>query len=451
METQDRYRPARRATIVRVALGAVAGLILTFLGFDSAPAQTPLNGGSVLDEDVVLIDPADLDAAVVDGDVFWLVLGDESLPLLLQPVDLRAPDLMLSRSGGPGTAMSSRARTFRGVVRGQPDSVVCLSIVGDAVRGHVRDERGWLFIEPLTPAEATQPHEHRIYNEGDIDPFLNEGCATTAAEHVSAALSRIAPDEDDPSAFGTAAAGEMRVVELAIDVDAEFEAIHGAGTTAYIESVINQVDAIYEADLNLSLEIVHINIWDDEPDPYTETDPGALLVEFRNYWNTNHGSIQRDTVHLFTGKDLDGSTIGIAYTGAVCFTSFAYGLSQEYPSSLMPLLVAHEIGHNLGASHDPSGSSPRYIMYPSLGASNLDEFSDTSIADVAAFVASTSCLAIQVTSGDGGGDGGGGGDSTPPAGGGGGGGGGPVDPVLIVVLLLAGIWSRRRCPADPSH
>ena len=69
-------------------------------------------------------------------------------------------------------------------------------------------------------------------------------------------------------------------------------------------------------------------------------------------------------------------------------------------------------------------------MYPSLGFSNLDEFSALSKADIADYVDGVSCIALE---------GGGSNVSNPPpgggnGGGGGGGGGGPVDPALLVIL-----------------
>jgi hypothetical protein len=63
--------------------------------------------------------------------------------------------------------------------------------------------------------------------------------------------------------------------------------------------------------------------------PYTSTDPNTLLDQFRVQWTTNHGNVTRDIAHLFTGKELDGSVIGIAWLGVVCNSSYGYGLVQS--------------------------------------------------------------------------------------------------------------------------
>jgi hypothetical protein len=66
-----------------------------------------------------------------------------------------------------------------------------------------------------------------------------------------------------------------------------------------------------------------------------------------------------------TGKNLDGSVVGIAYVSVICSTA-AYGLSQADCCGSLACgadLVAHEMGHNWSASH--CGCSG-YTMNPSL-------------------------------------------------------------------------------------
>jgi hypothetical protein len=105
----------------------------------------------------------------------------------------------------------------------------------------------------------------------------------------------------------------------------------------------------------------------------------------------------------------------------------------------MPILVAHELGHNLGAGHDASTDPlPHYIMYPSLSVWNLDEFSTGTAAQIANFVASVSCLSLEAAAPD---DipGSGGGDEASSSGG-----GGPVDPLTLAIAGAVALALRVR-------
>jgi hypothetical protein len=382
--------------------------------------------------DVEAFDAAAVENAARSGDPVELTFFGKSHVLVLEPSEVRSARFREAAGvlGDLRTVYSTPAKTFKGHLLDEPQSIVRLSRATNGLRGMIKSSEGWAFIEPVAPpgaAALTLADEeaplHRVFTEGDIDTSFLGHCAEPVsldeAGSASGAVSRAG------SAGGTSEAN-LRILEVAIDADVEFFAIYGSNSTAQIESTMNMVDGIYEAELGLTIQLVSTHVWEAEPDPYTSTDSASLLNELRTYWNSNNDSISRDAVHLFTGKELDGSTVGIAYVSVVCSTSVAYALSEELQSDvLMPLLIAHEMGHNLGASHDASGSSPRYIMYPSLGFTNLDQFSALSKSDIGNYVDGVGCLAL---------DGGGSNSSNPPGGGGGGGGGGPVDPLLLLIL-----------------
>jgi hypothetical protein len=89
-------------------------------------------------------------------------------------------------------------------------------------------------------------------------------------------------------------------------------------------------------------------------------DPSTMLSELRTYWNANRTNVARDVVHMWTGRDMTGSTIGIAYVGVVCNApTYAYGISQRYTSTPQRyVLTAHEIGHNFSACHSDTSCNP---------------------------------------------------------------------------------------------
>jgi hypothetical protein len=113
------------------------------------------------------------------------------------------------------------------------------------------------------------------------------------------------------------------------------------------------VEGVYETELGLTFQIVFQNTWDTAADPYSTTgDSIQILTEFQNYWNANFTNVSRDITHLWTGKNM-GGVLGRAFQGATCNSpSFSYGISRI--DDRIPLKYntpAHEIAHNLGASH----------------------------------------------------------------------------------------------------
>jgi hypothetical protein len=88
-----------------------------------------------------------------------------------------------------------------------------------------------------------------------------------------------------------------------------------------------------------------------------------------------------DLKHLFTGKDIDGSVIGIAYIGVLCAVpSLSFGVTQSYVEAANAGIFAHEIGHNFGSTHDSSTRDG--LMYPSISIPPAQRFSDVSLGEI---------------------------------------------------------------------
>ena len=151
--------------------------------------------------------------------------------------------------------------------------------------------------------------------------------------------------------------GGACIAELACDADFEYFSTWGsvANVEARINSVINAVNVQFERDVSITHAITTIIVRTAEPDPYTSSDAVTLLNQFRNHWQSNHTGVQRDIAQLFTGKQIDGGTIGIAWISAVC-SSYGYSMVESDFNGTGSFacttdLSAHELGHNWGADH----------------------------------------------------------------------------------------------------
>jgi len=228
---------------------------------------------------------------------------------------------------------------------------------------------------------------------------------------------------DSPMAFGPPS-GWHYETEIACDADYDFFTKNGASvnnTIADIEMVMNGVDVIYKRDLDIAYEIVHVVVRTASglPYPSTMTDPDTLLTNFRNEWRSNYTGISRDVAHLFTGKNLDGSTIGVGWVKVVCegpVAGYAYALSQSrFTTNLKDRysLTAHEIGHNYGCNGHCDAYADCYIMCSGLGGCDgvgLPNFGPWAIDKISSYadnqvcldlVAATSTLEIDASIGQG--------------------------------------------------
>jgi uncharacterized membrane protein YgcG len=396
-------------------------------------------------------------AAAESGAPFELDCGTQSFLIEAAPAELRAPTFRASARGRSGavSVIPPRASLFTGRVLGAESSIVRLSFTRDGLFAWVYADGDEYYIEPARGL-AFSDRNPRLHKAVPASDLLFAGtCA--AADDVPALVEPLseapgaassASPADGAAEAGVAEAG-LAVLQLAIEADFEYVVAHGDNTVPSIEAVLNVVDGIFQAELGLTIEISSVEFHEDDTDAYTATDALTLLQEMQRHWNGNKAGIQRDAAHLFTGRELDGTTVGIAFVAEVCDLGGAYGVSQDLPStSMMPLLVAHELGHNLGAFHDPSDDPQRFIMNPVLSGSTLSEYSALSKADIGDFVSRIRCLspAPADTDGDGGSGGDGGGGDVGGGGsgsGGGGGGGGPVDP-LTLALAAAMLAATRR-------
>lgn len=191
----------------------------------------------------------------------------------------------------------------------------------------------------------------------------------------------------------------QRIIELATDADTEWYNLYGSSSNSKISSAINTAEAIYERDLNLIFDLQRQNYF-ASGSPYSSTNPALLLSEFRNYTDSARHLGSRDQYHLFTGKDLDSSVIGISYISSLCrdlsdrgpyaITSFDPQTHSFSHDAETAIIFAHETGHTLGAAHDNSQAG---IMEDGLGNTLPDSFSDISKSQISAFITQYgSCL-----------------------------------------------------------
>ncbi len=365
-----------RVVVLTFALVAAA-----LLGSTEVRAQEP-NRHAALSQEISAtagIDPRAITTLGVHGvpgipQIVTVPIEGEWFTLFLAPSEVRSADYQLLvqlEDGSLVPAPIGETRTMRGSLLEVPGSRAAGSLLEDGLHAVIDLDGQRYWIEPVDSSLAhALPGDYLLYRSDDVQPV--EATCGTQGDLIGPEVIRGAGlGAPSAGADGGVAGGTPCVAQLACDADFEYYNDYGtvAAVEARINSVINTVNLQYESQIGVTHEITAIIVRSTEPDPYSSSNAETLLNQFRDHWLGNQTSIQRDVAHLFTGKELNGSTIGIAWLDAVC-SSFGYGVVQSDFNgnfSCATDLSAHELGHNWGASHC---SCPSYTMNPSITCAN---------------------------------------------------------------------------------
>jgi hypothetical protein len=316
----------------------------------------------------------DLDTTAGQAIAVELPTEDGVLELALFPHSVREPGYQLFVVGEDGVQRAvapGPERTLRGEVVGVAGSLVAGSMLDDGLYARVALPDGTEYwVEPISDrVYGAARGDHLVYHAFDE---LNQDrtCGADFIDQPNWQPDIHAIDQHQPS--GTQRGGDICEAQLACDADVEYYNDHGNSVSAVenqINSVINSMNSQYENQVGITHVITAIVVRTSNPDPYTTTDAGSLLSQFRNEWLVNQGGIQRDAAQLFTGKNLDGGTIGVAWLGSVCSSLGFSVVESDFTGSFSCKtdLSAHELGHNWGADHCSCTSN---TMNPSITCAN---------------------------------------------------------------------------------
>jgi len=338
---------------------------------------------------------AKLDVPRNAGEAFDLTIPYETTALTLRmvPHSVRSAEYRLVHQIADGSFVDVEpgpVRTYRGTIDELPGALVAGSIDSDGFIGKVFMLHGAdnLIIEPLVRRiNGAELGDHVIYASGARSSDVVGGCGTGELALRDAI--------DGPAAPGVArgVAGAITIAELVCDADFEYFLDFGPNTEDRINTIMNTVNIEYERDVNITHEITAVVIRTAEPDPYSSSNSGELVNQVAIEWVFGtHPEITRDVVHLFTGKNIDGSIIGIAATiGGICTVGGVCLSQAEYNGvfDCATALVAHELGHLWGAEHcDCTGNT----MHPFNTCEN--QFAQVTIDSIIAHRDSRTCLSF---------------------------------------------------------
>jgi Metallo-peptidase family M12/Fibronectin type III domain/Secretion system C-terminal sorting domain len=268
-----------------------------------------------------------------------LVLSEEGqgLSLDLLRVDPFTADFrVVAASNGLPVAVHAGVH-YRGVVKGDMNTLAAISIFPDELMGFVSDATGNRVLGRLEGSLT----DHVLYRDTELKAEPGYACAT----------------EDDGEPYApeqlTGAPKSAKCVRLFWEVHDNIFANKGSmqATVNYMSGLFNQSATLYEND-DITVVLSEMLVW-DVASPYTGTSTNSLLNQFQNNRNTFNG----DLAHLIGLKGNGGiadGTNGFCRTNldnSMCYSGIKSTYSTVPTYSWSVNVVTHEQGHLMGSKH----------------------------------------------------------------------------------------------------
>ena len=169
-------------------------------------------------------------------------------------------------------------------------------------------------------------------------------------------------DTEPDVAYKVNTQGSVLNYRIAVAATGEYVAKSGgtvASALSAIATTLSRVNQIYEKDLGIHLTLVENNdlliYTDAQSDPYFADSAEGVIQQNQNNIDAVIGSANYDIGHLFTT-----SGGGLAAIGSVCQDSRkaqgVSGVANPFNDSFNVDYVAHEMGHQFGATHTFNGT-----------------------------------------------------------------------------------------------
>ncbi|XP_030628316.1 disintegrin and metalloproteinase domain-containing protein 8a [Chanos chanos] len=237
---------------------------------------------------------------------------------------------------------------YHGHIRDMKDSGISVSLCS-GMRGILRAEKKVYLIEPL---EGSLDGDHAIYQPEHLRRKRTvSGYGNDIVYDFNPKLAALLK----PSTKYQIAPGAQRVVEMVMVVDKKEH--QRLGSVRNVETrmleIANHVDKLYRP-LNFRVMLVGLEVWSQGDRVLVNSQPNITLDRFLD-WRQNNllKRKKHDNAQFVTDVDFEGSTVGLASMNSMC-SARSGAVNQDHNRNpvVVAVTIAHEMGHNLGMSHD---------------------------------------------------------------------------------------------------
>ncbi|MEO8068546.1 MAG: M12 family metallo-peptidase [Flavobacteriales bacterium] len=269
---------------------------------------------------------------------FALPYESGTITLDLERVRITADDFTVVEASTNSVVDMPQGLHYRGMVRGEPGSIVSISVFHGEVMGLINTDEGSLVLGPIAGAAEG---EHVLYKSSDLLDASAPNCAAVD-DGVGYTADQLAP-------------GSMKTVKcVRFYWEVNYDIFQNKGTvvnaTNYVTGLFNQSSTLYAND-GITVSLQQVFVW-DVPSPYTGGNTNDLLDQFGDYRTSFNG----DLAHLlgYVGSG------GVAYVNQLCNSQTRYKMAYSDVNSTysnVPTyswsveVVTHEQGHLMGSKH----------------------------------------------------------------------------------------------------
>lgn len=305
----------------------------------------------------------------------------------------------------------SSLKLYRGTIDGLPGSWVRFATKGLEVHGMFWDGQHLYVIAPreevrdqlVPPLQATSDSVLFRLSDVVLPPGATACAATSDPTQPQRASELYASLAHEIKSSTMQQLAVTKVLEVSAIGDRRFAQRYADEQVARDEILLrlNNVDGIFSSQLGVQIRAATVHIYDRQNDPFSDSGHAPTLLEQLGNHRRRTGTLRaHGLTHLFTGRDLDGTTVGIAYMDSLCDARYGAGLTEVTTrgSWYESLIAAHEMGHNFGAVHDGEAgkacaSTPSGQFLMSANVTGVDTFSECSLGLMRPSIARASCIA----------------------------------------------------------